>query len=665
MPRKGRYLKRNAGTRTPKNLFFFDTESYREPVPGDPNKDRLTLRSWCLISLRLENGRVTRRKVYHGTSAEAFWRQLTGLAGGNACNYCFAHNLTHDCTQLLFWKALDDGYFTLTKPGASEADRTDSERRDEVGKLAVDGIPSFIVCYHGRATYKFVDTCNYWPKKLYDIGESIGLRKLPFPEANASDNDWQEYCYRDCQIIEYAVVSLLERWKRENSGVFQLTAAGLAMTNFRHTCDVRTEDGQSIDIVCNPGGTEHTIEREAYFGGRTTCYFVGYATGKIYHLDCNSLYPAVMARHNYPRRFARYQNGMTHDELQSAMRVYGVIARVSISSKHHAFPVRIDGQQYHCTGKYWTSLCGPELQRAIDTESIHRIGTVQLYSVAPLFAKWVSYWYNRKVEAVRRGSSGLADLEFAKLMLNSLSGKWAQRGRYWRLRPDRIPPRRWGGWVEMDRSTGTYEKWRAIAGNSQIQEEVGEPPHAFPAISAFITSHAREYMRHVIEGCPPESVYYSATDSIICDVRGYESIRSRGLVDQTALGKFKVCGVYSDCTILGPNHYMLDGKEVCSGVLGKHLSSQVSSRTVEIWEGPASLIAQGPRSDVEITRVPVPKVRPDFRGEITKDGWWRPYRLTLDPEWTDRPPSASYLPAYLLGNQEVHILQDAAASGVP
>lgn len=659
MPTKGRYLRGNKGNEGPTNLLFFDTESHSLPVQETKNKTRLTLRLWCAISCRLERGEVTRRKTHTGKTATEFWNMIQSINRDNSSLWCFSHNIGHDLTQLGFWDELDNERFTIRPVERATPNPHGGKRHSGSGRLVLDGPPTYIVCRDKRTTYKFIDTCNYWRSSLHSIGENIGLGKRESPQQTDTDDNWQEYCHRDCQVIEYAVVSVLERWLHENCGVFQMTGPSLAMTNFRHTCGIRTDDGDSLDIVCEPNARQHDLERDAYFGGRTICYFVGTAKGQVFHLDCNSLYPYVMRNKSYPRRFVRYQEGMSIDDLQSAMRVYGVVARVSIQSRDSTFPVRVDGKQYHCTGNYWASLCGPELQRAIDTKSIHRIGTVQLYSVAPLFAKWVDYWYDRKVRAIREGHRGLAELEFVKLILNSLSGKWAQRGRNWIDRPDVIPRQRWGGWVVHDRKTDTYERWRAIAGNAQRLSEESEPLHAFPAISSFITAFAREYMRQVIDTCPPNSVYYSATDSIICDSRAFLALESLGYISQFGLGKFKVCGKYTECEIHGPNHYRLDGKEIATGSLGKYIGGKGTSGRVDIWERLPSLIADGPRSDTILTSVPIVPIKPDHRGHVNRAGWWEPYRLTMDPDFSDRPPSAVDLPEYLTDTREGRTPVDA------
>lgn len=665
MARKGYYLGGNKGTETPGNLIFVDTESYSNPVPGYRYKRELTLMLWTAIRVRIEKGKVTRRKVAQGETSEEFWQFVMDHSDRYRVTWIFGHNIGHDLTQLDFWRMLDDRRFTLAPSGRNNGIDRNGKPDTRTGKLVTDGPAVYICCFAQGKAFRMVDTGNYWRKPLSDIGEHTGRQKHKIPSPESSKDDWYKYCLRDTEIIERAIVDLLLQWSCENCGVFQLTAAMMALTNFKHICDIRTEDEKSPDIVCKPNAPEHILERESYYGGRNVCYFVGRVRGTIYHIDCNSLYPFVMSRNFFPRRFVRYKEGMTHDELRAAMRVYGVIAKVSLNARTETYPLRIDEKQYHCTGRYWTALCGPELQRAVDNESIHRVGTVQFYSVAPLFSKWVSYWYNRKLAAIRAGNDGLRELEFCKLILNSLSGKFAQHGRRWLDIPGRYPLKRWGGWVELNDKEGTYEKWRGIAGNSQRLCDGEEPKHSFPAISAFITSFGREYMRSIVSMLPEGSVYYMATDSLLIDSTAFGILAASGFVHPTKLGKFKLLGEYREAEILGSNWYKLDGKTVASGLWGKSISASQENGKVEQWERLAGVIADGPRKSVVITEMDATRPKADYRGHLTPEGFWVPYRLSMDPDFSDRPVLVSDLPEYSTDTMEGHTMPDVPTARFP
>jgi hypothetical protein len=593
----------------------------------------LKLRLWCATRVRIEGDKITRRKQAYGETAAEFWKFVDDYSDSQRTTWLFAHNLGHDLTQLGFWEQLDNGTFT-TKPLFRRKQVANKPAEPSwIGKLCLEALPTYLVVRNRRRTYRFVDTCNYWPKALHDIGETIGVRKQRMPDESADNSIWRDYCEGDVRIVEYAVCNLIGQWRREDSGVFQLTAPSLAMTNFKHICDVRTPDGKSPDMVCKPDAVEHDLEREAYFGGRIQCFFVGSVEGKVYHLDCNSLYPYVMRENAYPRRFVSFKRNPTNDEVQRLSAIYGVVARVLIDSRHQTFPLRVQGRQYHCYGRYWASLCGPELRRAFDTNSVARVSLCQSYSTARLFQHWVDYWYQRKVAATLRGEAGRTEREFCKLILNSLSGKFAQHGRHWKDIPERIPRLRWGGWSEHSSANQRWEKWRGIGGNAQRLDDHKEPAHAFPLISACITSYAREYMRQVINLCPENSVYYMATDSLLCDDKAYKALLDNGLLHNTSIGKFKLQGVYSKVEILGPNWYRLDDKEIATGRVGKWLSGARGTKQIELWEQLPSIVSKGPVDETVISEVDVPTPTPDFRGLIDASGWWFPHCLMDDQDW--------------------------------
>lgn len=655
----GRYLARNAETEIPSNLIFFDSESTSTVSQHDPRKRILTLRLWCAISVRLENGVGTRHRVQHGFDAESFWDFVDSCLQPKKRTWLFAHNANFDLTQLHFWEYLDDGRYTCEPLYGKIDPKTGTPKTTWQGKICAEPRPFFVVCRKDRSTLTIVDTCNYWPKPLAELGDDFEIPKLPMPAPDASERDWLVYCERDVEVICRAVVDMLQVWNKEGCGVFKETAAMLAMQNFRHTCDILTDDGKAIDIVCKPDAREHILERQAYHGGRVCCYYVGERNETIYHVDCNSLYPFVMSNHSYPRAFLGYKVGVPIDELARESRVFGIVAETLIETRHKEFPVRVNGLQCHCNGRFWTVLCGAELQRAINDGSVLRTGVVQYYSLAPLFAKWVGYWYARKLRFSGTMENRRGDYEFSKLILNSLSGKFAQHGRRWVDRPAKIPPVRWGPWVEREGIEGNFQKWRAIAGNAQVLSDEGEPAHAFPAISAFITSNAREYMGEVIEKCGYRNVYYLSTDALIVNDEAISNLSSRGLLHPTQLGAFKMLSCHRSCRIGGANFYQLDGEVTASGLAGVIAKAKKKGVPPEVFESIRSILHSRPDGSIGVETIEPQGFVPDYRGNIGKDGFWFPWRVTMDSDFTDRPPRSCWEFADSPGMERDRILSPA------
>ena len=657
-----RFMRGNQGTETPSNLIFFDTESHKKLINDNPKRWELTLRLWCVTHVRLDPRRKPSRTEYSGTTSEEFWKLVYSLGDEKKCTWVFAHNIAHDWNQIGFWSELDRDILTLRPLFRKDKEGNDTDKPSWYGKLCLENNPTFAQLRQGQATYKFVDTCNYWPKSLAEIGRKIGVEKGEVDYETVDNDTLRKYCQQDVLIIETAVIEMLRKWRELDCGVFQVTAAMLSLTNFRHTCDIRTPDNSGPDVLCMPDHKSHELERQSLHGGRIQCFRVGRYYGKFYHLDVNGLYPYVMYHHSYPRRLVRYQERMDFDELRAAKSCYECVARVLISSRYSDYPVRIDSRQYHVTGRFWTALCGGELQRAIDNQHISEVGTVQLYSKASLFRSWVDRWYDRKISACGDTVEQRRDYEFVKLIINSLSGKFAQSGKRWQDVPGRIPLVRWGGYVDEFGDEKRPHKWRGIAGNAQVYVDAGEPEHSFPLITACITANAREYMRQLIAIAGQENCHYMATDSLIVNKDGYMSLLLEEKIHPTKMGMMKVLGVYSSVSINGANWYTLDNKEVASGMLGKAIKAKLDKKPLEKWDQLLDHISTGPLESTHIQEVECPAICPDYRGVIDPDGYWRPYNVSFREQKSDRIPQYHYSFVDSLGKEQDRILQDASLS---
>lgn len=623
----GRYLSRTRGTETPSSIVFVDTNSTHKVDASNPLRRFASLRTFAATKIRLEREVVTRRADASGASSGEFWGWLATVSDDERCTWVFASSMHEHLTKLNFWELLDSKEFTLEPLLAKKPSKDGTTRASWIGKMCLEDRPFFIVCRRGNATYKFVDVANYWPDGLFGREGDSESTSNPTPLASSTDAEWIAFASARCNMIESRVIDLLQQWRYEQCGTFQLTAPMLAMSHFRHTCSVRTGKEDAVDVICMPGHKSHEMERASLHVGRVQPYFVGEKKEKIYHLDCNSLYPAMMRKYHFPRRFSHYQVKPSIPELRSIANCYGTSAVVKVHTHGEDFPVRHEGKTYYVTGRYWTTLSGPELARALRQDIVIECAGVQVYSVAPIFRRWIDYWYDRKIAGMVEGKGDRNEYEFAKLIMNSLGGKWAQRGRQWRDIPGKVPLVNWSAWPEYDYGTDKLEKWRGVGGNAQRLTDDGEPRHSFPLITSYICSYAREYMREVMAEIGTESVLYSATDSLILLASGYERLANLGYVHPTELGLFRLKGEYDYCRIDGSNQYQLGDKIVSSGLRGASLSQGLGGKTVDVSERIGTLIRRENASDIAIETIAVPPVRSDLKGKLNDSGRWEPFRL--------------------------------------
>lgn len=633
----------NKGTEAPSNLLFFDTESL-EPLKLNKGKtQQLRLRLWTAIACRLEGGNVTRRVVQRGHTAKEFWDFLHSRTDRNRPLWAVAHNLGFDWTQLDFFRELSNRRLNVGPIPSGRVNAKGTPVRDWKGRLCLESRPTFAIVMGDHGVIKFTDTGNFWPVSLEKIGASLGLPKLTMPAWDAPEEDWFVYCQRDSEVCEAAFIGLLQRWRNEDCGVFQLTGPALAYQHYIHTSPRHQGVEGFAPIVSDNEHKSIPLEREGYLGGRIEAFFLGKMEGQLYHLDVNSLYPAMMESGSFPRKRLHFVENIEPREALSLLQALGGVANVSINSRIDTFTIKIDGIQHHCCGLFNTTLCGPELYRALSLGCVEKVHSMQLYSVDRIFQGWCKKWYTMKESEKAKGEDGFSEWAFAKLMLNSLSGKFAQRAVGWRDRlelpagPDYIQYARYDEYERRDR------RFRHVARVCQELVEDGEPRHSFPAISAFITSMAREWMRTLIEGCPPRSVLYLGTDSLIVTHDAFDHLRRIGEIDATRLGALRLIAEANVCEIAGPACYRFGEKWVNSGWLGRAKPDEHGNLLADIWDSLPAIIARKGAPFIEITTHKVSKrdLRP--KGVLGADGWVRPYRLSNDPMWTDSPVSGRTL----------------------
>lgn len=636
---KRRYLKGNKGTEAPTSFLFFDSETWPDSPTGNPADKDLRLRLWCAIYVRREGQRWHHRAVYRGHSSEEFWNLVMYYSDRQRPLWMLAHNLGVDLTWLNFWQTqLEPGHYTRG-PVDRGLRKDGTPRKPWVGRLCLEGRPTFAYLRNSKGVVKMVDTGNYWPTSLYSIGEAHGLPKGTMPTDEADEEALFQYCQRDCEVIEVAIKGLIDRWLKEQSGVFRPTAPGLAMQHWRHTTKSRAKNGEATSILLEDITPARGCERASYYGGRIQPFYIGPIGQPTFLLDCVSLYLHSMHHHPYPFRRVESLTKPTVNDLHRRLTVYGGCARVLINSDADTYPIRYLGHQCHCTGKFWTALCGPELVRAVTQGHVSECSEAHFYAMDYLFAEWAAYWFRRKLNASYGPEASKGDAEFAKLVGNSLSGKFAQKGTGWFDCQDVPAVGPWDRWVQLDRETDQLTWFRSVGWNTQAKRPSHEPAEAFPIISGFITSYAREYMRSVFKMCPPGSLLYTATDSLLVTRAGFDALMDHGMVDEDTMGKFAVKRFGRDASIAGPNWYRIGSKSVKAGLHAKAVRGTDLVWRVVTWSQLATILSTRPDGIVRLRERTLDSPRSFPKGRVDQWGWVEPYHLDDGYRGADRLPN--------------------------
>ncbi|MEM4445658.1 MAG: DNA polymerase [Thermofilum sp.] len=420
--------------------------------------------------------------------------------------------------------------------------------------MAVDSA-RFIMKFKSRkGSLLLVDFGNYFRTSLREIGKWAGVEKLSVDFERAEENELSAYCKRDVEVLKTAFLKLLRFWTDGGYGEFKPTAAGLALAAFRHRF-------YSGGIYRHRVKEVNRLEMEAYRGGRTECWYVGkLPAGKYYLVDVNSIYSFVMRNFPYPVRLLYYAIKPERDKVEEWRKRFLLIARVTVEVSKPVVGIK-RGKLIFPIGAFEAVLTSPELDLVEKYGRIIEYAEVAVYEPAFIFQQYVDHFYKMKQEAERRGDKAMR--AFAKLLLNSLYGKWGQRTRKWE---------KWG-WVQQPTweildvygSSPQERDVVAIIGHDVYRLSKTEEfsSHSVPAIAAFVTAYARCYLWQLIEQAGEENVYYMDTDSLLVNEAGLQ--RLKPLIGDW-LGGLKVEKEVEDGEILAPKHYRLGEVQKTKGL---------------------------------------------------------------------------------------------------
>lgn len=641
-----RYLSANAGTEVPESIFFVDTETTRSYSQGDAKSFLEKFRLGVVTHVIMRENRVISRESYTFYNAINFWRFLYSRINVRKSNWVYAHNLAFDLQTLnIFDRILTRELIIAEQPGDFQIGKPLAEKtRPWRGMAVIDSLPCFIRCRSKRGTIVFCDTLNYFPRPLNVVGDEIGIPKLPFPGVEGTTQAWEAYCKNDVAIIESLMTETMISWKSAAAGNWNYTAPGLCWNNFRHDHApkiVRKGKRESCNIVIHDNIDVKVLERQSYHGGQMSCFYYGYVSPvkdqfsdrphiseTLYHLDCRSLFPYCMSLAKYPVSLQKWYRVGSMALLEHYARSAGVIAEVLLDTDNIPFITVVNKQVRYATGRFWTTLCADELGRALEEGLVRKVGSMSVYQIGDLFSKYVKHWYKEK-ETARLGEKPHREA-FAKLMLNSLYGKFGQRSPRWIDDTSGTVSMDFGIAYHMGVGETKPRQIRAFAGHIQEKVESLDAKNSFCAISSFVTANAREYMRSIRELCPANSIYYQHTDSLICNVKAYECIVKNGLIGP-AIGQFReVAEPAQTAEFFGVGDYEFGNRVVQTG--RKSSAKVIDPETIEQdnFNGLAYVIARGNQSGVVGHSLTLHRQKDRWKKHASQDGWAKPFIITKE-----------------------------------
>lgn len=585
------HMPKNHGTDIPRQCVVLQVTPKDKWNKEDGKVKAKDFGGGCGIAFEMRDGKGTRVKVFRFVSIREFWEWLDSYQSPKRTLWVFGADLGRTLTYLDWWHEILNGRYRVGEVQPEDAPGLIRGKKPFRGKMVVDGYPFYAYTLGKRGRVKWIDFWNYLPHSIETIRKLFCICEPPHEKDVGLFSKYEVQSMDDAYIIMYALIGLLKNWEQENCGVWQATAAQLALTSFRHMLPDKSKGEPGDTITLDQKYNWVDLEKQSYYGGQTEPFFVGNleyspVTGKttfngskivtdpnrmgpFYRVDVNGLYPYVMSTGIYPLKRFRQYHSVTPGKLMAMCKAQPCIANVRVESYTMEHIKKHNDRQWHLKGNFWTTLAGPELEWALRNECVKEVRLVQTYVGGNPFKKWIDHWW-----FIRMNSSGAAfaaQNAFAKLILTSLSGKFAQHGKRWKDMPEAQVLQDWGirhivrvGGPETETVS---EKWRFIARHPQLEVE-GDPPwYYFPALSSFITSYGRELMRSVRESLPSRSVLYQGVDSLILTREGYNALAHSVRINPIQIGSWKLQDKLNRIRILGPNYYKMDDQWVRSGVM--------------------------------------------------------------------------------------------------
>lgn len=561
----GWWLHRNEGNRAPNAHVILDCESHRNAKDGE---ERHTFRLACAKGVRRDRHCDPWRtpEAASFTTPTELWRWVAGFSKRNGRTIVVAHNLAYD---LRISQAL------TILPTLGWAPRPPMMDRNRV----------LFKWTKGDRTLMMVDSFNWLPTSLDDIGARIQRAKMDLPPDRAPVKAWLAYCANDVEILFDAWMRLVRFVDAENLGVWKPTGAGQAMNAYRHRFLTHR-------MLVHDDAEARGVEREAAWAGRAEAWRHGNLTnGPFYEWDYSLGYAHIMAECFVPTVYrgkaqhrGRWSRWWEHPR-------WAWLFRCEVTTDVPCVPASHAGGVLWPVGKFDTALWGHEAKLVLDAGGTVDVKEAWMYDRQPAlraFAEWcIGYLFRPPAEA-----DPICQLA-VKHFTRSLVGKFGTRFRDWCLLgtedSDDIHL-----WTVVDLTDPDAGNILQLGGKIFQQGPPQESAQSIPQVLSWVQAEMRVRLWRAMTTAGLDHVAYCDTDGLIVDAEGDRALR---------LGQIpglRVKRQWEGLEVLGPRQLVTDGLLRAAGIPRKGHWMGGNVWTAESWEELPTSIRRGEPGSVRV-----------------------------------------------------------------
>lgn len=372
-------------------------------------------------------------------------------------------------------------------------------------KLIHGSIAEFRIKYNNKR-YIFRDSLHILPASLKNLTVDFDVehKKLKMDyDIGIDDERFEDYFKND-------ILGLYEVLEKSNL-TNHLTIASGALDSFR-------KNFYTLPMERNDDDVEHLF-REGYKGGRTEIFKLYGKNLKYY--DVNSLYPSVMYDFEYPLPIKNnFKKVYSFDK--DKLGIYDIVAQID-DLKIPVLHKNVNGKFIFPVGTVNGLFYTPEINKAVEMGYKVKVNYgYEFIKTDFLFKKYVEHYYT-----IKKSSKG-SQRAIAKLMLNSLYGKFGQR------RNREV--------VELDYEEGVWSNMNFNL--KKYWDSTSSFIH--PEIAGLVTANARVRLYELFQKAGLDNIYYCDTDSIFTD---------KELKTSDKLGDIKLEGNIKEFIAIAPKLY--------------------------------------------------------------------------------------------------------------
>jgi hypothetical protein len=590
---KAHYIHSNESARVPSRFVIMDCESTRE------RDDKGEIQKWSLAVaefLEWTKQGCLQRSTFRFETATEMWEAISSFTRSGRRTVLYAHNLNYDLRISLALSVL---------PALGW----------QMKDMRLDGRGSWSKWTREKASLILCDSASIFPVKLQDLGNLLGIPKLPLPPSSQRERLF-ERCERDVAILTDAVIRYVSWMRTGILGNWQMTGASQAWSHWRH-------GHYTHKILIHNDDEALAAERAAMHAGRCEAWRWGtYSDDVYFEYDWQNSYPRIARDVGVPTRLAGTIRAPSSDRIHRLQDKYCVIAEVSISTATPCVPVSYEGRVLWPTGNFTTTLWDSEIDLLRECNADFRVRKAWIYDRRPALKDWAE-WILSSLNSLDSGIEPWQKL-ILKHWSRALIGRFGMRYRSWEPFASTTEMKVCMSTL-LNLENGKLSELLQVGGDVFTSGDLKEIDDGCPQVTSYIMSVARAKLWRAIQQIGTQNVYYMDTDSVVVNSAGHKVIQLAG--GQGIFEGLRSKGRYKSIQLFGPRAIILDKRPTVAGMPKRSVEVEDRRWLGEVWRGATESIRLGEHDRVRVSDSSFRLRYSERRRAFNSDGTTVPYLL--------------------------------------